>query len=165
MPIVPYFEISHEKPSSGVLEAQVVHAENAHSEADFGLNRIEINIKGFLRDGELGEPHGHHPAFAPDEKSERVFKGDDFECAGIRQAVVRQKSFDGGVDQHFELRQLRMDAVLDGVGILRGELELIGGVEFGLKFDRFDRRTAEAEGIYSDLHPGHPAWTESGGCG
>jgi hypothetical protein len=37
-----------------------------------------------------------------------------------------------GVDQHFELRQLRMQAVLNGERKLGGEFELIGGGEFGL---------------------------------
>ena len=55
---------------------------------------------------------------------------------------------DRRVDQHFELRQLRMQAKLRGDGKLIRELELVGGVELGFDLDRLDRRAAQAQRIH-----------------
>ena len=60
-----------------------------------------------------------------------------------------------GIDQHLELRELRMQAVLHRQRILVGKFELVGGVELGLDLDGLDRRPAQAQRI--DAHAVLPA--------
>src|ERR1035437_654079 len=81
-------EIGHVEMTAGMLEAEIIDAEHAHPQADFGADRIELRIEGFFRNGKLGEPHRDHAALAPDKQGERLFKGDDFEGPGIGHAVV-----------------------------------------------------------------------------
>ena len=52
-------QITHEQAAAFRIEAQIVHAQHPHAEADLGANRIQGRIKRFLGDAQLGDAHGH----------------------------------------------------------------------------------------------------------
>ena len=96
-----------------MLETEVVDGEHAHAERDLGADGVERGVEGFFGDGELGQADGYDAVFAPDEKGEWLFEGDDFEGAGVGHVVVGDERFDGWIDEHLELRELRLQAELD----------------------------------------------------
>ena len=53
----------------------------------------------------------------------------------------------GRVRQGLQQRKLRLDAEGDGGGVPVGELQLVGGVDFGIQLDGLHRRAFEAHGL------------------
>src|SRR5437773_1091576 len=60
--------VSHVKTAAFMLEAEVVHAQDAQAEADLGADRIQVRVERFLRDAELRDAHRHDAVLAPDEE-------------------------------------------------------------------------------------------------
>ena len=83
-------------------------------EADLGADRIQVGIEGLFGDRKVGQPHRHDAAAAPDKQRERLLQRNDFQRAGVGHGVVGQQRLDGRIDQHLQLRQLRMQPVLHG---------------------------------------------------
>ena len=111
---------------------------------------FKLRVEGFFGDGEVGEPHRDHAALAPDEQRQRLLQRNDFQRAGVGHAVIGQQRLDRGIDQHLQLRQLRMQAELRRlIGNCVGKFELIGGVEFGFELDGLDRRPAQPQRVHA----------------
>ena len=49
------------------------------------------------------------------------------------------------MNEHFEHRQLRLDAQLHRVRILIGKFQLVGGVDLGVELDRLHRRPLQPQ--------------------
>ena len=140
-------QIAHEDVAARMGEAEIVDAQHAHAEAHLGADGIQLRIERFFGDREVGQPHRHHAALAPDEQRQRLLQRNDLQRARVGHVVVGDQRLDGRIDEHLELRQLRMQAELRGDGELIRELQLVGGVELGFDLDGFDGRSAQAQRI------------------
>src|SRR5580658_22689 len=141
-------QIRQEEMATRGVETEIVDVQNPKTKAYFGPDRIQVRVECLLRDGEVGDPHRDHTTAAPYEKCERLLQRNNFQSAAIRQVIVGGKRFDGWVDQHFELRQLRMEPILYRRGELLGEFQLVCGIHLGLHLDRLDGRPAESQSIH-----------------
>ena len=118
---------------------------HSHAQAHLGADRVERSVECLFRDGKIRQADRHNAALAPDKERKRLLERNNLERAGVRHIVVGEQRFNGRIDEHLQLRQLRMQAVLRGERKLIGKFELVGSVEFSLDLDRLDRGTAQPQ--------------------
>ena len=85
-----------------VVGAEVVHGQDAHTQAHFGPERVQRRVERFFGDAELGQAHGQDAVLAPDEEGQgRLRRGDLQVRAVLDRGAVPERECRGpdGVDQ------------------------------------------------------------------
>ena len=128
------------------VETEIVDAQHAQAEADLGANRIELESKA----SSVIENSVRRTGTTRLLLQTNSVSGCSSGMISRVPALAMSSSaigLDGGIDQHLQLRQLGMQPELHGQRKCDGKFELVGGVEFGLDLDGFDRRPAQPQRV------------------
>lgn len=78
-------------------DGEVIVAEHAQTEGDFGADGVEVNIVGFFGDAEVGDANGENSVFAPDKHGHGGLGWGDLDSAKFHEDLVGDDQATGGI--------------------------------------------------------------------